>query len=211
MKNILKSSIVLFLFLVLYVSFDKKNVAKSKIYTSQVQAIDNNDTYITSVIADSKVLSRKVRKKTIENISLHEQNNAIFKEIDIDTIRSILSPIKGVEPLLALRMKQHTLKEMVLGNTLVLPNINGVSYTLDITHKEVSSRGNTSIDGHFTENGVKYTAVLTEGDKATFISMSTPEGTYEIELLNGIGYAYSVNDIENEKIDYDKSDELAIG
>jgi len=211
MKNILKSSIVLFLFLVLYVSFDKKNVAKSKIYTSQVQAIDNNDTYITSVIADSKVLSRKVRKKKIENISLHEQNNAIFKEIDIDTIRSILSPIKGVEPLLALRMKQHTLKEMVLGNTLVLPNINGVSYTLDITHKEVSSRGNTSIDGHFTENGVKYTAVLTEGDKATFISMSTPEGTYEIELLNGIGYAYSVNDIENEKIDYDKSDELAIG
>jgi len=211
MKNILKSSIVLFLFLVLYVSFDKKSVAKSKIYTSQVQAIDDNDTYITSVITDSKVLSRKVRKKKIENISLHEQNNAIFKEIDIDTIRSILSPIKGVEPLLALRMKQHTLKEMVLGNTLVLPNINGVSYTLDITHKEVSSRGNTSIDGHFTENGVKYTAVLTEGDKATFISMSTPEGTYEIELLNGIGYAYSVNDIENEKIDYDKSDELAIG
>ena len=156
-------------------------------------------------ISEHPVINIAEKENYLEN-----QSYAIFEELDIDAIASDMTPIADVDPISALRMKQGTIKEIEIGDTIRLPSIEGMSYELSITHKEVSSRGNVSIDGSFSENGVKYTAILTEGSKAAFISMNTPEGTYEIELLNGIGYVYANSDINKAKIDYTKTDEVTV-
>jgi hypothetical protein len=169
---------------------------------NKIDASPENSTSVTHTI-DKKITYQRQEENYHKNKSY-----TIFEEIDIDSVRLELEPIAGVKPLAAFRMKQNTIKEIALGDTILLPSIDGNSYELTITHKEVSPRGNVSIDGSFTEDGIHYSAILTEGSHAAFISMHTPEGTFEIELLNGIGYVYKSNDINQAKIDYGKSDEV---
>ncbi len=170
---------------------------------------------VTTVQTTPITPTNNIKKHPVINIAeeenyLEHQSYAIFEELDMDEIRLDIEPIEDVEPIAALRMKQGTIKEIEVGDTILLPSIDGNIYELAITHKEVSSRGNVSIDGSFSENSVNYSAILTEGNNAAFISMNTPEGTFEIELLNGIGYVYANNDIDKAKIDYSKSDEVNI-
>ena len=129
-----------------------------------------------------------------------------FSEEDIDDTKLVMETISGVEPISAVRLNKGMLKTVNVGDNLVLPEIDGFSYELEITHRTVSANGNISLNGTFNENGVPYHSIITEGGKSTLMSFSTPTGSYEVELLNGLGYMYLNTDIENEKIDYSKSD-----
>jgi hypothetical protein len=75
-----------------------------------------------------------------------------------------------------------------------------------IIHKD----GSTSITGNLINSNKKYSVVLTQGKNSSFGSLTTPEGTYEIEVLNGKGYVYSVNDIDKKRIDYTKEDVIQV-
>jgi hypothetical protein len=168
-------------------------------------------------VATPPVLPKAKYKDTsdIEVVKNHQIKNhqtnksyAIFEEIDIDSVLTSITPIEDVKPIAALGMKKNSIKKIEIGDTVVLPSIDGSDYALTITHKDISSRGNVSIDGSFSENGITYSAILTEGTNAAFISMNTPEGTYEAELVNGIGYIYTSSDIVKAKVDPSKLDEI---
>jgi hypothetical protein len=132
----------------------------------------------------------------------------IFEEEDIDFVNLKIKQIKDVTPIAAVRMETNKIKTIKVGENLLLPTIDGNSYTLKVKHHTVSQRGTVSIDGDFSENGNTYSAILTEGKKSAFISMSTPTGMYEIELIDGLGYIYTSSEIENAKIDFSQSDIL---
>jgi len=210
MKKALIALTVLLITLVLYTLYSDESTTKLQTKDADIPQINKidippiNTTPYTHTTDDAKM------DNTIEENYPKNQSYSIFEELDIDSVRLDIEPIEGVEPIAALRMKKNTIKEIELGDTILLPSIEGSTYELTVTHKEVSPRGNVSIDGSFSENGVKYTAILTEGNKAAFISMNTPEGTYEVELLNGIGYVYANSDINKAKIDYTKTDEVKI-
>ncbi|SFV61292.1 hypothetical protein MNB_SV-8-1188 [hydrothermal vent metagenome] len=131
-----------------------------------------------------------------------------FQEEDIDFVAQKLEKIKGVEPIAAVQMQQGIIKNAKIGDTLLLPPIDGISYEMKVQSKQILQSGTVNIEGDFIENGMVYSAVLTEGKKATFISMVTPNGTYEVNILNGIGYIYANTDIEKVKIDYSQTDEI---
>jgi hypothetical protein len=210
MKKALIALIVLLITLLLYILYNDESTAKLQMKDADILQVNKTD--ILPINSTSYVHTTDNDKidNTIEESYPKNQSYSIFEELDIDSVRLDTEPIEGVEPIAALRMKKNTIKEIELGDTILLPSIEGSTYELTVTHKEVSSRGNVSIDGSFSENGVKYTAILTEGSKATFISMNTPEGTYEIALLNGIGYVYANSDINKAKIDYTKTDEVTV-
>ena len=209
MKKALIVFIIVLLLLVLYVMYSNKNSSVNSTTDFNIkQKINKIDTSPENSTSVTHTIDKKITYQRQEENYHKNKSYTIFEEIDIDSVRLELEPIAGVEPIAAFRMKQNTIKEIALGDTILLPSIDGNSYELAITHKEASPRGNVSIDGGFTEDGIHYSAILTEGSHAAFISMHTPEGTFEIELLNGIGYVYKSNDINQVKIDYGKSDEI---
>jgi len=210
MKKVLILITTFIIALLLYVWLDEGNNSKPiNLHTDILDKSTRTTPKIPLITPANNINEHPVIHIEEENY-LKNQSYAIFEELDIDDIASDMAPIADVSPISALRMKQGTIKEIEIGDSILLPSIEGISYELSITHKEVSSRGNVSIDGSFSENGVKYTAILTEGSNAAFISMNTPEGTYEIELLNGIGYVYANSDIDKAKIDYTKTDEVKV-
>ena len=207
MKKVLIPLTILILALLLYVWLgDKSQPKRSTTDKDTPRPIDKLSTLPISITTHTNDIEDTHPDEREES---YPKNNAyaIFEELDIDSVQLDRVPIEGVKPISALRMKQGTIKEIEVSDTILLPNIDGTVYELTITGKDISPRGNVSVDGSFSENGVNYSAILTEGSNAAFISMNTPEGTYEVELLDGIGFVYNSSDIDNTKIDYTKTDE----
>jgi hypothetical protein len=65
-----------------------------------------------------------------------------------------------------------------------------------------------TVTGNLIDSGNEYSIVLTEGKNMSFGSVTTPNGTFEIETKDGKGYVYSTTSIDNKWIDYSKSDTL---
>lgn len=208
MKKALIILIVLLIALVLFMFNSNESTTKVQTKNIGIEAIDTIDVPLVNTNTPQPTTEEEKIENDAEESYPQHQNYSIFEELDIDDTQLNIKPKVGVKPITALRMKKNTIKEIELGDSILLPSIDGNTYELTITHKEVSPRGNVSIDGSFSENGINYSAILTEGSNAAFVSMNTPEGTFEIELLNGIGYVYANSDIDKAKIDYSKSDEV---
>jgi len=208
MKKALIALIVLLIALVLFMFNSNESTTKVQTKNTNIEDTNTSDVPLVNTNTPQSTAKEDEIENDAEESYPQHQSYSIFEEVDIDDTQLSIKPKVGVEPIAALHMKKNTIKEIELGDSILLPSIDGNTYELTITHKEVSPRGNVSIDGSFSENGINYSAILTEGSNAAFVSMNTPDGTYEIELLNGIGYVYANSDIDKAKIDYSKSDEV---
>jgi len=187
----------------------KKNTIKTTTHIKHVETEETRKTIIEEQIEHNNPNSDfKLEDTGVEtNISVIESTTvSVFSEIYIDDAKLIIQPREAIEPISAIHMNKDMIKDRKVGDTIVLPTIDGNSYEIIVTNRKVSKNGNVSIDGNYTENGITYHSVLTEGEISSFISLTTPTGNYEIELENGLGYMYSTADMENTYIDYSKSD-----
>jgi len=177
-------------------------------FLSKIKKNSNSDLTEKPLLTIHKNEKKSVKKVHKEIALLNREILNPFQEEDIDFVAQKLEKIKGVEPIAAVQMQQGIIKNAKIGDTLLLPPIDGISYEMKVQSKQILQSGTVNIEGDFIENGMVYSAVLTEGKKATFISMVTPNGTYEVNILNGIGYIYANTDIEKVKIDYSQTDEI---
>ena len=129
-----------------------------------------------------------------------------FTDAYMDDVKLTLKPLEGVKPISAIQLEQGIIKQSRVGDIILLPTIEGSNYELEVTYRSVSSNGNVSLNGIFEENGITYHSIITEGSSTALLSFNSPTGSYEVELENGLGYMYLSKDIENERIDYSKSD-----
>ena len=212
MKNIVILILLLCLFSLAYFLVDNtKN--EEKVHTVAYKTI-HEEVHSEKTLIETQIIHKnpnsdfKMSETGKEVIPEPSKTKTIipFSEEDIDDTKLVMKTISGVAPISAVRLNKGMLKTVKVGDTLVLPEIDGVSYELEITHRTVSANGNISLNGTFSENGIPYHSIITEGGKSTLMSFSTPTGSYEVELLDGLGYMYLNADIENEKIDYSKSD-----
>jgi len=188
------------------------NINKKPSFTHPLSKIKKNSD--SNQTKQNFLIIHKDERENLEGVpnivSHYEEILNPFEEEDIDLVAQSIKKIKGVEPIAAVRMHQGTIKNAKIGSKLLLPPIDGMSYEMKVETKQVSQNGTVSIEGNFNENGIVYSAILTEGKKATFISMYTPNGTYEVNIIHGIGYIYANADIEKAKIDYSKTDEIEL-
>ena len=205
MKNTIISILLLCLFSLGYLLADNPK-SKKKVHTTPVKKEIYSKISPRKIDTISKKSNFNIFKKGKEALTKSSQTISPFSEVDIDDTKLTMKTIPGVEPISAIHINKNMLKTVQTGDTLVLPEIDGVSYELEVTHRTVSNNDNISLNGIFTDNGIKYNAIITEGTKSTLMSFSTPTASYEVELLDGTGYIYLNADIENEKIDYAKSD-----
>ncbi len=144
------------------------------------------------------------------DIDIPHEHKDIFLESSINIVSQDFPQKDGIEPLSAIEIKKDSISKVKIGDTITLPFVDDAKYRAKISDKIIHKDGSTSITGNLINRDKKYSVVLTQGKNSSFGSLTTPEGTYEIEVLNGKGYVYSVNDIDKKRIDYSKEDVIQV-
>ena len=123
-----------------------------------------------------------------------------------DTNQSKFPSKQLVKPLSTIAFDTTILKNLEPNDEIVLPPIEGQSYTLRITKKRVHNNGNIILKASLQNNSEEYTTTITHGKKLSYATISTPEGIYQIEAMAGEGYLYAVRDIDHALVNYNQSD-----
>jgi hypothetical protein len=206
MQKILLILLGVVILLSLYLFFqdhtsDTNHTSQKTIISEKIEQYTKKEEFTPKIKPSNIVHSPK---KKSNQYTIH----TIFKEADIDFVALHLKKITDVEPIAAIRMQKEKIKNIKVGESILLPTIDNNEYMIKVVDHHISERGNVSINGSFQENGIIYHAILTEGKASAYITMNTPSGSYEVEVIDGLGFIYSSSDIEQEKIDYTQSDTL---
>ena len=161
--------------------------------------------------------------KDIEKVLDLEDNELMPKEIEPEMVADALDimvetemadveknfPSKeGIKPVTAIEMSKNSVAKLNIGDTVSLPYMGTGQFDAKITSKTTHKNGSVTVSGNLVDSNSGHSVVLTEGKNMTFGTVTTPNGSYEIEVKNGQGYVYSTDEIDKKWIDYGKSDTL---
>lgn len=161
--------------------------------------------------------------KDIEKVLDLEDNELMPKEIEPEMVADALDimvetemadveknfPSKeGIKPVTAIEMSKNSVAKLNIGDTVSLPYMGTGQFDAKITAKTTHKNGSVTVSGNLVDSNSGHSVVLTEGKNMTFGTVTTPNGSYEIEVKNGQGYVYSTDEIDKKWIDYGKSDTL---
>lgn len=76
------------------------------------------------------------------------------------------------------------------GDRVELSLLDGKTATVEVKRGVFSQNGDYSWSGHLEGYGTDYPVVVTYGDNASFAMITTPEGSYSMESVNGKGWLY---------------------
>lgn len=76
------------------------------------------------------------------------------------------------------------------GEQTVLPMLNGESIKANVESVQTTENGDYIWSGHLDGYHNDYPIVMTYGEKLTFATVTTPEGSYSMEAINGVGWLY---------------------
>ena len=137
-----------------------------------------------------------------------EEVKDIMVEADIEEVKKHFPTKEGIAPVIAVEVLKNSVSSLKVGDTISLPYMGSGEYEATITSTTTHKNGSISVSGNLADFGNKYSVVLTEGKSMTFGTVTTPNGSFEIETKDGQGYVYSTDSIDNKWIDYTKSDTL---
>ena len=203
--------IIFVIAVILFWQLSQKETSFDTTYKTQKSSdIDIKDEFIEPKKLIQKVdkFENELKKLKVEkDLILNEDSEVLspFTIIDIDEVKSIKK--SDINPVSAVSVDSDNLLNANIGDVVELPTIGGSNYQVMITDKKRNKSGSITISGNLVEDE-KYSAVLTGSKKGLYGSITTPDGAYEIEIQNGKGYIYSVEDIEKKRVDDSKSDEI---
>jgi hypothetical protein len=175
------------------------------------------------IIKHSKeVIKNTERNQSIQNYSsanikeeklVKKENNSIGKTLEIYEVISMLEASMGykprpfIKPTTAIRMNRDNLE---VGDTLILPDLEGTDYTVIISAISTNNDGSKSITGSYSDEGISYTTTMTQSSTVSFVTLATAQGSYEIATYNGIGYVYRTQDIRKHLQPSPKNDGIIL-
>ena len=151
----------------------------------------------------------KVEKQNQKKVYSREKivSEYAFEPLEVEEALKKHPHKTKVAPLNALRYKRGTIRSLSQGDEITIPDVEGIDYALKINSRKLSKRGNVTLNASLENpEGVITDSVLTEGKRVAFVTLNTPNGSYEIESFDGVAYVYSLSDIRNNMIDFSKSD-----
>lgn len=95
----------------------------------------------------------------------------------------------------------------VEGEQIVLPMLNGKSIKVNVESAESNDNGDYIWSGHLDGHNNDYPIVMTYGENTTFATITTPDGSYSLEAVKGVGWLYK-NPAEAELTAQGKNDYL---
>ncbi len=87
----------------------------------------------------------------------------------------------------------------LIGQQITLPLLKGNKVSAKVESIQVHPNGDYSLRGHINGYGTDYPITMTYGEQQIFATITTPEGSYSMEALNGLGWLYK-NPAEPELI-----------
>jgi len=88
------------------------------------------------------------------------------------------------------QLNPHPTDLPIVGEQVTLPMFNGKKFVADVQSTVVNSNGDYTWRGHLTGQGDSYPVVMTYGEHSTFATITTPEGAYTLESVDGLGWLY---------------------
>jgi len=137
-----------------------------------------------------------------------EDAKDIMVETDIDEVQKELPIKEGITPVASIKIPKNSIKNLNIGDTVSLPYMGNGQFDAKISDKQIHKNGSVTVTGNLVDSDKEYSVVLTEGKSMSFGTITTPNGSFEIETKNGVGYVYSTDDIDKKLIDYSKKDTL---
>jgi hypothetical protein len=89
-----------------------------------------------------------------------------------------------------IEIESHPAHLPSIGEQLQVPMLEGQPVTIRVESSSTSPNGDYSWSGHLQGYGTDYPVVMTYGQHSTFATITTPEGSYTLEALDGIGWLY---------------------
>jgi hypothetical protein len=174
-----------------YQFFSHKALASNNLLTSQTLAKikEKNQTHLN--LDNTNITPNKGRR---EHSTLSMQAPPLFQLLSLEEAKLDHPPRKHITPIAAISLTNLSFASLKPKESLLLPDIDGNDYKITIRTVKHSSTI-TSIYAQYNDEGISYATTITQGDKTGYISLSTPEGSYEIETENGIGYLYKTQEI----------------
>ena len=222
MKKIIVGGVLLLLVVLLYFIFSssksetvKKNISKS-LLTQKVEPQKEKEAFpllevedeveedLTLALAPIELNTPKERVPEM----VEDEVVDIMVETTMDEVSKNFPPKEGVKPVTAINLPQHVIANLKIGDTVSLPNMGNGEFNAKITSKKRHKSGSVTVTGNLVDYGDDYSVVLTEGKKMSFGTVTTPNGSYEIEARDGQGYVYSTEAIDSARIDDSKEDFL---
>ncbi|MES2823060.1 MAG: hypothetical protein V4732_05645 [Pseudomonadota bacterium] len=96
-----------------------------------------------------------------------------------------------------------------VGEKMTLPMLYGKKVVVEVQSISTSPNGDQTWSGHLQGQGTDYPVVMTYGEHAVFATITTPEGSYSMESVDGLGWLYK-NPSEFELSDTNANDFLEV-
>jgi len=143
----------------------------------------------------TKQISKNTKSIVVETEASTEDEHMLYEILAVEEAELTTKPRKNIKPIEAINLSSINTEELKVNDTLTLPNIEGVDYTIVISSIVKNSDDSHSLTGQFKDEGISYTTTITKSTHSSYITLSTPQGIYEIETENGVGYIYKTSDI----------------
>ncbi len=109
---------------------------------------------------------------------------------DIKTLTPKITLSEKISAYAIVELEQHPAAFPAVGEQIQLPMLNGQKVTANIQSITTSPNGDYTWAGHLDGYGDDYPVVMTYGEHSIFATITTPEGSYTMESLDGLGWLY---------------------
>jgi len=137
-------------------------------------------------------------KQTQNTLETANEKMYIYETLSIEEASLTTKPRKNITPVGAIRMPSNSMATLTPNDTFTLKDIEGADYTMTISGIQEHDDGSVTKTGQFTDEGIIYTTTITQAEHSSFITLSTPQGLYEIETSNEVGYIYRTDTIRKQ-------------
>lgn len=226
MKKIIIASVTGLVLLGLYVAFSSsetksnnialkaENIEKEIVLEEELPLLteleEKDEENLTLINVALEIEEHTLAEELIDEVEpeMVEDAKDIMVETDMSEVEAEFPSKEGIAPSSAIALVQGTISKLNVGDTISLPYMGNGEFNAKISNKKVHKNGAVTVTGNLVDSGKDYSVVLTEGKTMSFGTVTTPNGSYEIETRNGQGYVYSTDDIDREWIDHSQSDTL---
>jgi hypothetical protein len=109
---------------------------------------------------------------------------------DIKTQTPKITLSEKISAYAIVELEQHPATFPAVGEQIQLPMLNGQKVIASVQSITTSPNGDYTWSGHLEGYGDDYPVVMTYGEHSIFATITTPEGSYTMESLDGLGWLY---------------------
>jgi cytoskeletal protein RodZ len=217
-KNILiLISIILVGVLILYALKSQKN--RTDIHSKSTHLDEVLQPTVKQTVKQEMTHPSFKQNKPLKNSETYEdttsktastQTHLLYETLPLEEANMITKEKRHIEPVSAIKLNTDTFSSLQTGDSLTLPDIDGIDYTLTVVDVQTYDNGATSTTAKYEDEGVTYTTTITHSSNETFITLATAQGMYEIEAEQGTGYVYDSSHIRKQMQRPGKSDVIVL-